>query len=299
MTARRERFEVTPDEEGLRLDQFLPRRVSGLSRRKARVLVDLGGVYVDRARVKVASRPLRRGQVVEAVLGTVLEQATSGVGAAARDADAATLPPYEVVFEDPHIIVVDKPAGLVTAPTPESDRGNLLDLLQRRGGPVWLVHRIDRDTSGLLIFARTPAANLALGERFARHDVERVYVAVVAGALSGARTIDRPIRGKRAVTHVEPVEALDGATRVRARLETGRTHQIRIHLAGEGHPVLGDREHGGETARLHPHRPPRLALHAAVLGIAHPETGEILRWERDLPPDLAGWLESHPRAPGG
>src|SRR5690349_4727785 len=216
-TVRRERHEVAPDEEGLRLDQWLARRVSGLSRRKARVLVDLGGVFVDRARVKVASRPVRAGQVIEAVLGNVLERG---------GADADALPPYRIVHEDDAVIVVDKPAGLVTAPTPESDRGNLLDLLIRRGtGPVWLVHRIDLATSGLLVFARTPEANRVLAERFVHHDVEREYVAVVAGRLADdTLTIEQPIQGKRAVTHVAVRERLADATVIVARLETGRTH---------------------------------------------------------------------------
>jgi 23S rRNA pseudouridine1911/1915/1917 synthase len=282
MTARRERFEVPPEDEGARLDQVLARHVPGLSRRKARDLIDLGGVFVDRARVKVASRPMRAGQVIEAVLGGALERAR----------EAPPLPEPRIVHEDADLVVVDKPAGLVTAPTPESDRGDLLDLLGRRAGagPVWLVHRIDRMTSGLLVFARTPEANRALGDRFARHDVEREYLAVVAGEVPGDVTIDRPIAGKRAVTHVQVVERLPGATLIRARLETGRTHQIRIHLAGLGHPVLGDGQHGGEVARRFAPRPPRMALHAAVLGIVHPRTGEPLRFEAPLPEDLAGWL---------
>ena len=284
MTARRERFEVSPEDEGVRLDQALARRIPGLSRRKARDLIDLGGVFVDRARVKVASRPVRAGQVIEAVLGGALERAR----------DETPPPTYQVVFEDADLVVVDKPPGLVTAPTPESDRGNLLDALGRRpgAGPVWLVHRIDRMTSGLLVFAKTPEANRALGDRFAGHDVEREYIAVVAGEVPADVTIDRPIAGKRAVTHVRVAERRAGATVIRARLETGRTHQIRLHLAGLGHPVLGDSQHGGEAARRFAPRPPRMALHAAVLGIAHPRTGEPFRWESPLPADLQGWLAS-------
>ncbi len=277
----RARFVVAPEDEGLRLDQALARGVPGLSRRKARVLVDLGGVYIDRARVKVASRPVRAGQVIEAVLGGVLERAGT-------DAPAPDVP---VVFEDDDVIVVDKPAGLVTAPTPESDRGDLLDILNKRGGPVWLVHRLDRPTSGLLVFAKTPEANRVLGDKFVAHDLERAYLAVAAGVIADdTQTIDRPVAGKRAVTHLRVLERLADATVVEARLETGRTHQIRLHLAGLGHPVLGDPLHGGERARTFPHRPPRLALHAAVLGFAHPRTGAPLRFERELPRDLAEWL---------
>ncbi len=283
------RFVVEAEDEGLRLDQALAKRVPGLSRRKARVLVDLGGAYIDRARVKVASRPVRVGQVIEAVLGAVLDRA----------GDAAPPPEIPIVYEDEDLVVVEKPAGLVTAPTPESDRGDLLDLLNRRAGPVWLVHRLDRETSGLLVFARTADANRALAEKFVAHDLERAYVAFVAGVVAEDQTIDRPVGGKRAVTHVRVVERFADTTRLACRLETGRTHQIRLHLAGLGHPVLGDTQHGGERARTHAHRPPRLALHAAILGFTHPRTGAPLRFERGLPEDLEQWQAEERGRSGG
>ncbi|HEY4240053.1 MAG TPA: RluA family pseudouridine synthase [Kofleriaceae bacterium] len=269
------KFVVGAEDNGLRLDQVVPKHVEGLSRRKARAVIDIGGVFVDRARVKVAGRPVRAGQVIEVNLG----------GALGRE----PAPPPRVVFVDAHLIVVDKPAGLVTAPTPESDRGDALDQLSREFGEVYLVHRIDLPTSGLLVFARTRAANKALGDAFVRHDVDREYQAVAIGAVA-AQTIERSIGGKRAVTHVEPIEPLAGATLVRARLETGRTHQIRIHLAGLGHPLAGDTQHGGDAARQFSPKAPRLALHAGVLGFTHPATGARVRFEAPLPPDLAAWL---------
>jgi 23S rRNA pseudouridine1911/1915/1917 synthase len=280
VTARKERFQVAADDAGMRLDQLLAKRIGGLSRRKARVMIDLGAVSVDRSRVKVASRPMRPGQVVEAVFGAALER------------DPEDLPAPRIVFEDDDVIVVDKAPGVVTAPTPESDRGNLLDQLTRRDtGPVWLVHRIDRMTSGLLVFARTPEANRALADRFAGHDVEREYVAVVAGSVGDAAiTIDREIDGRRAVTHVRVTERLATATVIAARLETGRTHQIRIHAAGIGHPVLGDPQHGGDVVRSFRPRAPRMALHAALLGFVHPRTGAPVRFEAPLPDDLAGFV---------
>ena len=269
------RFAVAPDEDGLRLDQVIPRHVAGLSRRKARAVIDAGGVFVERARVKVASRPVRAGQAIEVNVGGAL--------------DRGPPPAPTIVHTDEHIIVADKPAGLVTAPTPESDRGDLLDQLARRYGEVYLVHRIDLPTSGLLVFARTREANLRLGAAFAAHDVDREYRAVAIGALA-AQTIDRPIDGRRAMTRVEPIEALAGATLARVQLETGRTHQIRIHLAGVGHPIAGDTQHGGERSRTFVPRPPRLALHAAVLGFSHPATGERVRFTSELPEDLASWV---------
>ena len=269
-------FTVTADDTGLRLDQVVPKHVEGLSRRKARAVIDLGGVFVDRSRVKVAGRLVRPGQVIEVNVGGTLERTTEAA-------------PHSIVHVDPHVIVVDKPSGLVTAPTPESDRGDLLDRLGREYGEVYLVHRIDMPTSGLLVFARTRDANKQLGDEFVRHDIDRVYHAVAIGDVA-AQTIDRPIEGRRAVTHVEPIDRFAQATSISARLETGRTHQIRIHLAGLGHPIAGDSQHGGEASRTFVPRPPRLALHAAVLGFTHPASGERLRFESPLPPDLAAWL---------
>jgi len=272
----KEKFTVAADETGLRLDQVIPKHLAGLSRRKTRAVIDLGGVFVDKTRIKVAGRTVRAGQIVEVNIGGALER------------EAPPLAPT-IVYSDAHVIVADKPAGLVTAPTPESDRGDLLDQLARQFGEVYLVHRIDLPTSGLLVFARTRAANKLLGEAFKVHDVDREYRAVAVGTVA-AQTIDRPVDGKRAVTHIEVVEALAGATLVAARLETGRTHQIRLHLAGLGTPLAGDTQHGGETSRTFVPRAPRLALHAAMLGFTHPETRARVRFESPLPPELAAWV---------
>ena len=268
-------FVAGADDDGLRLDQVIPKHVPALSRRKARAVIDAGGVFVDRARTKVASRPVKAGQAIEVNLGS----------------ESRTEPPLApaIVFTDDHVIIADKPAGLVTAPTPESDRGDLLDQLKTQFGEVYLVHRIDLPTSGLLVFARTRQANKILGDAFVEHRIEREYRAVAIGDVA-AQTIDRPIEGRRAVTHVEPLEQLAGATLLAVRLETGRTHQIRIHLAGIGHPLAGDSQHGGELSRTFTPRAPRLALHAAVLGFAHPATGEQVRFESELPAELAAWI---------
>jgi 23S rRNA pseudouridine1911/1915/1917 synthase len=271
------KFEVAADDAGLRLDQVIPRHVAGLSRRKARAVIDLGGVFVDKTRVKVAGRIVRPGQSIEVNVG----------GAIGRAGETPLAP--KIVHVDEHIIIVDKPAGLVTAPTPESNRGDLLDQLQKQFGEVFLVHRLDLPTSGLLVFARTSAANKTLGDRFKAHDIEREYRAVAVGHVT-AQTIDREIEKRRAVTHIEPVETFPNATLARVRLETGRTHQIRIHLAGLGHPVCGDRTHGGEVERAFLPRPPRLALHAMVLGFVHPATGERMQWESPIPDELATWI---------
>jgi 23S rRNA pseudouridine1911/1915/1917 synthase len=224
------------------------------------------------------------------VLGGAFERATKRVGTAAREQDDARLPAFTVVPEDADVLVVDKPAGLLSAPTPESDRANLLALLRRRQPRdlVFLVHRLDLPTSGLLVFGRTPAANRVLADAFRRHDVDREYLAIVAGTpLADAKALADPIGGRPARTHATVVERLGTLAAVlRCRLETGRTHQIRIRLHGAGHPVLGDPRFPVRPALP----PPRLALHATRLGFVHPRTGAALVFERPLPDDLGGYL---------
>src|SRR4029079_14795201 len=277
-------FTVADADVGRRLDQVLAARVQGLSRRQARVLLDIGGVFVDGRRIKMAGRPMRAGEEVVAVMGGALARATKKTGRAARSADEQGLPPFTVVFEDEDIVVVDKPSGLLTAPTPESDRNNLADLLSRRPGsvPVFVVHRIDLETSGLVMFAKTADANRELSNRFRDHDLERAYLAAVAGRFPDEiKRIDRPVGGRRAVTHVEVRERFDDrATLVSCRLETGRTHQIRLHMAEVGTPVIGDTRYG------RPFSPaaPRMALHATKLGLAHPRTGAPLSFDSPWPP---------------
>jgi len=270
----------------------LAARVPELSRRRARVLLDLGGVFVDGARTKMAGRLMKAGQGVVANLGGALDRATKAVGTSARARDEEGLPRHALVHEDEDLIVVEKPAGLLTAPTPESDRNNLVSLLSRVGGhkrPVFVVHRIDLDTSGLLVFARNDDTNKVLSEMFRRHDLVREYLAVAAGAVPQALAlVERPVGGKRAVTHLSVVERFgERATLLRARLETGRTHQIRLHLQAEGHPVLGDATYGRRTD----FDPPRMALHATRLAFAHPRTGAALDFLSPWPADLTPWLE--------
>jgi 23S rRNA pseudouridine1911/1915/1917 synthase len=286
-------FTVTTEEDGLRLDQALAVRVPGLSRRRARVLIDLGGVFIDHKRTKMAGRPCKKGEKVVANLGGALARAENRVGQGARASEDERLPPYRIVHEDDDILVVDKPAGLLTAPTPESDRGNLLALLARRGGQrheVHLVHRLDLPTSGLLVFALTQQALVVLSERFRTHDLTRQYLAVVAGAFPAqVELIEQPIAHKAARTRIEVVERYGPrATLLRCTLDTGRTHQIRIHTRTLGHPVMGDRQYGAPSS----FDPPRMALHATRLALAHPVTGAPLDFESPWPADLEAWRES-------
>jgi 23S rRNA pseudouridine1911/1915/1917 synthase len=230
------------------------------------------------------------------------------------------LPDAAIVYLDAHVVVVDKPAGLSTVPYDEGERGTLdervrdwLRKSQRGGSPrpaLGVVHRLDKETSGLLVFTRTWLAKKSLSSQFRAHTVERRYLAIAHGEVraetlrsrlvadrgDGLRGSLRPgARGGReegqlAVTHVEVVEALKGATLIACRLETGRTHQIRIHLSEAGHPIVGERVYVRRFAgAIIP--APRLMLHAAELGFVHPATQGKVCWEVPPPPDFAGVRE--------
>jgi len=279
VAAKHVRFTVAPHDAGLRLDQLLAKRVPGLSRRAARKVLDIGGVFVDRARVKMASKFLRPGCTVDMHVGAALERVAA--------AEKGAAPELEIVFEDDDFLVVNKPAGLATAATRESDRHNLLYYLAERPSSthLHLVHRLDLETSGLLVVAKNAEAAHRLSEPFRAHDLERIYRLAVIGDMREASTVDEPIAGRPARTIFTPVERKAGATLAEARLETGRTHQIRLHALHIGHAVLGDRRYGRATK----HDPPRLALHARVLGFRHPTTAQPLRFEREWPADLGDW----------
>lgn len=289
-------FQVPPEAVGLRLDQCLARCVPGLSRRTARIALDLGAVFVDRKRVKVASRVMRLGQTVRVHIGSAFFNATQSAGSTARTQDEAKLPQPEILFEDEHMLVVFKPAGLLSAPTPESDRNNLLSLLSRRTHPpqpLHIVHRLDLHTSGILALARTEVANRVLSETFRAHTLVRRYDVWVEGHVElGPRTVQLPIGGKSAVTHFETLRqhsssSGDTFSHLRATLETGRTHQIRIHASSLGHPVLADQKYG-QRAAWHP---PRMALHACHLTLPHPVSGTKLTFDAPAPSDLTTWLD--------
>jgi 23S rRNA pseudouridine1911/1915/1917 synthase len=218
----------------------------------------------------------------------------------------STEPP--IVHLDDEVIVVDKPAGLVVHPAPSYRKPTLVDLLADLAGGgessrPGIVHRLDRDTSGLMVVARTQRAHASLSEQIKSRSAIREYLALVRGALdSDSGTVDAPVgrdrrrrtrmavRGagsRQARTHFEVIERLPEDTLVRARLETGRTHQIRVHFAAIGHPVAGDPEYGAHGR----HGLDRQFLHAARLSFRHPATGEELTFESPLPEDLEAALE--------
>ncbi len=280
---------------GERLDVFLAAHAG--SRAAAQRLIDGGHVTVDGA-VKAKRQVLAGGELVR-----VEEPAPSAPPA---PAPAAT---FTVAWEDEHLIVVDKPAGVVVHPARGHREGTLAQALAGRaaGGPdperAGIVHRLDRDTSGLLVVARSEPVHAALKRLLAGRELVREYLALVEGRPPARRgTIDAPLgRDRRvrtrvstdteepreAVTHFEVERALPHDTLLRVRLETGRTHQIRAHLLAIGHPVAGDPEYG--TPRRHGLA--RQFLHAARLAFPHPVTGAAVDVRSPLPADLAAALE--------
>ena len=285
-------FVVPEDAGGLRLDQCLSRCVQSLSRSGARVALDLGAVFVDERRVKVASRKVAPGQRIVVHLAGAFERAKKEVGRAARESDAAALPAYEVLFEDEHLVAVYKPPGLLSAPTPEGDGGNLQALLARREGQrgrVFVVQRLDLQTSGVMVFAKTVASNRALSELFRAHTLTRRYDVFAAGEpRQDSFSVRQSLSGKEAVTHFRRLAQHPRFCHLEATLETGRTHQIRRHLLSVRLPVLADNEY----ARREPWHPPRLALHARLLELIHPLTRAELTFEVPLPADLRDWLSA-------
>ncbi len=231
--------------------------------------------------------------------------------------DASHLPediPLQVVFEDDQILVIDKPDGLVVHPGSGNWSGTLLNALLRHapqlsGVPrAGIVHRLDKDTSGLLVVAKTIPAQVDLVRQLLARSVTREYVAVVHGVVARDRIVEAPIgrhpvsrtrmavvaRGKPATTHFAVLERGASWSLLRCRLETGRTHQIRVHLHSIGHPLIGDPvyrlSNRGTTLPAEALVFPRQALHAATLALAHPRTGDTLTWRAPTPPDIAQLL---------
>jgi 23S rRNA pseudouridine1911/1915/1917 synthase len=227
---------------------------------------------------------------------------------------------FAIVFEDKHLIVVDKPAELLTVPTRREETNTLQHKVEAyvrhvsKGRGAFPVHRLDRGVSGLLVFGKSQEIMRLVKDQFAANKPEREYVAIVAGRvkttegtfesllatnkdLNRFSTEDESI-GQLAITHYRVVTRLAGATLVQVRLETGRRNQIRVHFAEAGHPVLGDPRYQPELAK-HPRWPhERLALHARLLGFEHPITGQELRFESQLPSEIARFLKSSPSSLG-
>ncbi len=218
--------------------------------------------------------------------------------------------PIDVVFEDPVLMVINKPAGLVVHPGSGNPRGTLLNALLHRVPQVaelpraGIVHRLDKDTSGLMVVAKTLVSHTDLARQLQARTVKREYLALVYGEIDRAGTVNAPLArdpfnrvkrtvhqaGKEAVTHYDVVERFPGTTLLRCALETGRTHQIRVHMQYIGHPLVGDTVYAASRRSLHRIPFPRQALHAERLGLIHPITREAMQWECPLPPDFASLL---------
>jgi 23S rRNA pseudouridine1911/1915/1917 synthase len=293
--------------EGLRFDQALARALPQYSRAQLQAWIESGAVQTP-------GRTLRARDRVQGG-----EEVRVSARLAPRTPAAPEALPLEVVFRDRSLIVINKPPGLVVHPGAGNPRHTLqnallafdpkLALVPRAG----LVHRLDKETSGLLVVARTPEAHAALVAALAAREVSRRYLAVCTGVMTAGGTIDEPIGrhrtqrvrmavrrdGRPAVTHYRVVRRFRAHTEVAVELETGRTHQIRVHLAHAGFPLVGDRLYGGRqripagcspalAAKLAAF--PRQALHAARLALRHPVSGREMHWEAPLPADMRGLL---------
>lgn len=301
---------------GLRLDKALA-DASGLSRERVKGLISEGRVTVDGLVVRSASAKTGEGAKF-----SIAVPPPEPLAAEAQDI------PLDVVFEDDHLIVVNKPAGLVVHPAAGNPDGTLVNaLLHHCRGQLsgingvarpGIVHRIDKDTSGLLVVAKTDAAHEGLARQFADHSITRAYLAVCAGHPAppmgtiagriGRSDANRKkmavlppdsTRGKHAVTHYKTLKLLHDCALVECRLETGRTHQVRVHCASIGHPLLGDQTYGRTPAGLRPLLRQlgfaRQALHAASLGFDHPITGERVDFRAELPGDMRELIDETAR----
>lgn len=292
---------------GLRLDQALARELPQYSRARLQGWIEAGAVRLDG----------RHPRSKDKVLGG--EQVEIAARLEADDRVAPEAQPLTVVHQDRALFVINKPAGMVVHPGAGNPRHTLqnallaldpkLALVPRAG----LVHRLDKDTSGLLVVARTLETHARLVEALAKREIERNYLAICNGAMTGGGMVDAPIGrhrtqrtrmavrndGREAVTHYRIVKRYRAHTFVRVQLETGRTHQIRVHLAHVGYPIIGDPVYGGRRRLPAGCSPalaaalsafPRQALHAAHLALAHPTTGRRLEWEAALPDDMVRLL---------
>ena len=297
---------LEPAHAGWRLDRALAAALPTISRERLKSLIRSGALTKAGELLRDPATKVRGD---EAFLLSVPEPA------AAHNEPQDI--PLTIPFEDDHLLVVDKPAGLVVHPAAGNFDGTLVNALLHHcagrlsgiGGVArpGIVHRIDKDTSGLLVVAKTDVAHEGLAKQFAAHSIDRRYLAIVNGApRTASGTVDAPLarssanrkkiaivedgRGKRAVTHWRLVERLKDSSLVECRLETGRTHQVRVHMASIGHALLGDPVYGGNAklkrkllTEIGFHRQ---ALHAAVLGFVHPVTKQHLQFDSPMPADM-------------
>lgn len=313
--------DIAPEERGERLDRVLAQRLPDLSRSRLKALILDGHVRLDGALINDPGLKLKNATSVSVDVPDAIDP----------EPKAENIP-LSIIYEDEDLIVIDKPAGLVVHPGAGNETGTLVNALIAHCGDTLsgiggvkrpgIVHRLDKDTSGLLVVAKNDAAHQGLSAQFADHGrtgpLERAYRALVWGVPDRASgTIDanldrsthardkmavvREGKGREAITHWQREESFGDpkapiASLLTCRLETGRTHQIRVHMTHLGHPLLGDATYGSGYKTKEKHLPPaaqtaladlgRQALHAAELGFVHPRTGEFMHFESELPPDF-------------
>jgi 23S rRNA pseudouridine1911/1915/1917 synthase len=318
-------IQVDPKQAPLRIDKFLKERLYKVTRNRLQNAIRSGAVLVNEGEIK-PNYKVRPGDRIEVVMPKY------------EEGEGHLLPqdiPLQIEYEDDHLLIVNKPAGMVVHPGVGNPRDTLVNALAyhfrdqdlpvmsgNSAEKIGLVHRIDKDTSGLLVVAKTEYAMSHLAKQFFHHTIERKYRAIVWGSLDPEEGtieghIDRHPRnrlkravfadgsqGKHAITHYRTVEDLYYVSLVECQLETGRTHQIRVHMEYTGHPLFSDERYGGNEIRkgtiYSKYRQfvqncfkalPRQALHAYSLGFEHPDTGEQMYFESALPPDMADCLD--------
>lgn len=310
------RFEADKGQQLLRVDKFLVARMEKTSRNRIQQAADAGCIIVNGKAVK-SSYKVKPGDIVS----IVMERPRYEFEIIAEDI------PLDIVYEDEYLLVVNKPAGLVVHPGHGNYHGTLVNALawHFKDNPDYdvsdprlgLVHRIDKDTSGLLVVAKTPEAKTALGKQFFDKTTQREYVAMIWGEFPEKKgtivgniarnprnklqmaVFDDPNIGKHAVTHFDTIEGLGYVSIVRCVLETGRTHQIRVHMQSKGHPLFNDARYGGDRilkgTTFSKYKKfvencfeicPRQALHAKTLGFIHPATGKLMQFDSEIPEDM-------------
>lgn len=304
-------FETVPYEmAGMRVDQALAELFTDYSRSKLQTWIKAGRVELNGTIELSPKFKLEGGEAIslDAEPEVVIESDPEDI-------------PLDIIYEDDCLLIINKPAGLVVHPGAGNHNGTLLNALLHHQPSLetlpraGIVHRIDKDTSGLLMIAKTLPAHNSLTEQLQAHDITREYLAITKGRMTAGGTVDEPIgrhpsdrlryivrqSGKEAVTHYRVEQRFNHHTLVRLQLETGRTHQIRVHMAHIRYPLLGDPVYGGRF-QMSPNCSDELqqllrnfkrqALHATVLGLQHPETDEYMEWEQPLPDDMVNLLNA-------
>ncbi|WP_436513414.1 RluA family pseudouridine synthase [Clostridium thermobutyricum] len=294
-------FEINEESKGIRIDKFITDIMEGKSRSYIQGMIEEGYVLVNNKKVK-SNYKLKLNDVIKTTIKEPVELEVKKENI-----------PIDILYEDSDVIVVNKPKGMVVHPAPGNYEGTLVNALLYHckdlssiNGVIrpGIVHRIDKDTTGVLVVAKNDEAHVKLSEQLKDHSMKREYYALVEGRLKkDSGTIDKPLArskrdrlkiaitedGKRAVTHYSVIERFKNSTLVKCVLETGRTHQIRVHMSSIGYPLVGDPLYGFKKQKF---KDDGQMLHAKVLGFIHPRTGEYMEFSSELPENYKKLLEN-------